>query len=230
MLLCRLFRPVLTPHFPFLAPQAGPGHIFTTQAMSAGGSTGGSNFVWIKLDRDVVFAHLRIESAVFVGEVTTIACKEFPRWRLDAGQVRIHLATVSGKEPSEEEICAARATTPLAVSASVTSGAWLVAVPATPSSVSSSFVQGPLQPILLQPLPSPTNAQAKSFLTNDQAGFLCEPATLPCDASVAAAFRRLLERVGGDTRELMKEKAMYASASKGKPLPGGSSTLALWQA
>ena len=62
-------------------------------------------------------------------------------------------------------------------------------------------------------MPSPTSEHAKCFLTNDQVGFLCAPATLPFDASVAAAFRKLLERVGGDTRELMKEKAMYVSAS-----------------
>ena len=104
--------------------------------MSAGGSEGGTNYVWIKLDKDVVFAHLKIESAVFVGEVATIACKEFPRWRLDAGQVRLHPVTVSGTEPSEDEIGAAWApgTKPLAVSAAVASGAWLVAVPTTPGS------------------------------------------------------------------------------------------------
>ena len=104
--------------------------------MSAGGSAGGTNYVWIKLDKDAIFAHLKIESAVFVGEVATIACKEFPRWRLDAGQVRLHPVTVSGTEPSEEEIGAAWApgTKPLAVSAAVTSGAWLVAVPTTPGS------------------------------------------------------------------------------------------------
>ena len=104
--------------------------------MSAGGSAGGTNYVWIKLDKDAIFAHLKIESAVFVGEVATIACKEFPRWRLDAGQVRLHPVTVSGTEPSEDEIGAAWApgTKPLAVSAAVTSGAWLVAVPTTPGS------------------------------------------------------------------------------------------------
>jgi len=106
--------------------------------MSAVGGTGGTSiaYVWIKLDKDVVFAHLRIKRAVFVGEVTTLACSTFPRWRLDAGQVRLHPVTVSGMEPSEEEISAARATKPLAVSAAVTSGAWLVAVPSKPSGVS----------------------------------------------------------------------------------------------
>ena len=101
--------------------------------MSAGG---GSDYVWIKLAtaKEDVFAKIYFSPGKDVSDVAALACKEFPRWRLDAGQVRLHPVTVSGKEPSEEEIGAARATKPLAVSEGVTSGAWLVAVPTTPGS------------------------------------------------------------------------------------------------
>ena len=106
--------------------------------MSAGGSTGGSDHVWIKLAtaKEDVFAKIYYSPGKDVSDVAALACKEFPRWRLDAGQVRLHPVTVSGTEPSEEEIGAAWApgTKPLAVSAAVTSGAWLVAVPTTPGS------------------------------------------------------------------------------------------------
>ena len=105
--------------------------------MSVGGSAGGSDHVWIKLAtaKEDAFAYLET-GGLLVGQVAALACKEFPRWRLNAGQVRIHLVTVSGKKPSEEEVDAAWATgtKPLAVSAAVTSGAWLVAVPTTSSS------------------------------------------------------------------------------------------------
>ena len=106
--------------------------------MSAGGSAGGTNYVWIKLAtaKEDVFARLAITSSDLVTDVAERSCAKFPRWRLDAGQVRLHPVTVSGTEPSEEEIGAAWApgTKPLAVSAAVTSGAWLVAVPTTPGS------------------------------------------------------------------------------------------------
>jgi hypothetical protein len=103
--------------------------------MSAGGSTGGSDHVWIKLAtaKEDVFAKIFFPPGKDFSDVAALACKEFPRWRLDAGQVRLHPVTVSGREPSEEEICAARATTPLAVSAAASSGAWLVAVPTSSS-------------------------------------------------------------------------------------------------
>jgi len=94
--------------------------------------------VWIKLAtaKEDVFARLAITSSDLVTDVAERSCAKFPRWRLDAGQVRLHPVTVSGTEPSEEEIGAAWApgTKPLAVSAAVTSGAWLVAVPTTPGS------------------------------------------------------------------------------------------------
>ena len=108
-------------------------------AMSAGGSTGAStDYVRIKLAtaKEDVFSKITFASGKDVADVAALACEKFPCWRLDAGQVRIHRVTVSGKEPSEEEIGAAWATgtKPLAVSEGVTSGAWLVAVPTTPGS------------------------------------------------------------------------------------------------
>jgi hypothetical protein len=90
--------------------------------MSAGGSAGGTNYVWIKLDKDVVFAHLKIECAVFVGEVATIACKEFPRWRLDAGQVRLFmLAKAAGPKPQLPAPEALKGLEPLAEEATLES-------------------------------------------------------------------------------------------------------------
>ena len=131
--------------FPSPSQASSTPHPSTTQAMSAGGSAGGSDHVWIKLDKDVIFAHLKIEGAVFVGEVATIACKEFPRWRLDAGQVRLFRVAKAGDEPTEEEVGAARATEPLAVSAAVPRGAWLeAATQHTFTSPASSFVPGRL--------------------------------------------------------------------------------------
>ena len=95
-----------------------------------------NNHVWIKLvtAKEDVFARVAITSSDLATDVAERACAKFPRWRLDAGQVRLHSVTVSGTEQNEEEIGAARATKPLAVSATVTSGAWLVAVPTAPGS------------------------------------------------------------------------------------------------
>ena len=108
--------------------------------MSAGGSTGASStggvstdFVRIKLAtaKTDVFAKIYFSLNNDASDVAALACKEFTHWRLNAGQVRLHPVTVSGKEPSEEEIGAAWATgtKPLAVSEGVPSGAWVVAVP-----------------------------------------------------------------------------------------------------
>ncbi len=99
--------------------------------MSAGASS--PAFVWIKLAtaKEDAFAYLET-GGVFVGQVAALACSSLG-WGLTANKVLIHLVAVSGSEPSEEEIGAAQATQPLNVSAPVTSGAWLVAVPTTPA-------------------------------------------------------------------------------------------------
>ena len=93
--------------------------------MSAGGSAGGTDYVWIKLAtaKEDAFAYLE-SKGLLLGQVAALACSSL-EWGLTANKVRIHLVTVSGREPSEEEIDAARATKPLAVSAAVPSGAWL---------------------------------------------------------------------------------------------------------
>ena len=96
--------------------------------MSAGGS---SVFIKLATAQKDAFAYLQT-GGLLVGQVAALACKEFPRWCLDAGQVRIHLvAAESAEEPDDEAITAALATAHLSVGAAVTSGAWLVAVPTT---------------------------------------------------------------------------------------------------
>ena len=109
--------------------------------MSAGGSTGGSTaFVWIKLatSKEDAFTRVTITASALVTDVAELSCSKFPRWRLDAGQVRIHLVAESGDEPGGKAIGAALAKKHLLVSAPVTPGAWLVAVPTTPAGGSGS--------------------------------------------------------------------------------------------
>ena len=110
--------------------------------MSAGGSTGGStNFVWIKLAtaKEDVFAKVAITSSDLVTDVAERSCAKFPRWRLDAGQVRLFMLAMAGPKPQLPAPEALKDLKPLAEeatleSAGVTSGAWLVAAPATPDS------------------------------------------------------------------------------------------------
>ncbi len=111
-----------------------------TQAMSAGGSTGGTNYVWIKLAtaKEDVFAKIYYSPGKDVSDVAALACKEFPRWCLDAGQVRLFmLAKAAGPKPQLPAPEALKGLEPLAEeatleSAGVDSGAWLVAVPTAP--------------------------------------------------------------------------------------------------
>ena len=127
-------------------PPAG-GPFFNRVAMSAGVSAGGStDFARIRLAtaKDDVFAKIYYGAEKDVSDVAALACKEFTHWQLNAGQVRLHPVTVSGREPSEEEIGAALTTEPLPVSAAVAPGAWLVAVP-------SAGAQGALPCPLLTP-------------------------------------------------------------------------------
>ncbi len=90
-------------------------------------------YVWIKLAtaQPNQFAILSVKLREMVGSVAARACKEFPRWGLDADQIRIHLVAESGNEPDEEAINAARATKHLPVDSVLTPGAWLVAVSTT---------------------------------------------------------------------------------------------------
>jgi hypothetical protein len=92
------------------------------------------SFVWVKLStaKEDVFAKVTITASDLVTDVAELSCAKFARWRLCAGQVRIHLVAESGEEPSDEAIGAALAKKHLPVNAVVTSGAWLVVVPITP--------------------------------------------------------------------------------------------------
>ncbi len=90
------------------------------------------------------FAYLETPR-LHVGQVAALACKECSHWRLNAGQVRIHLVAESGEEPGDEAIEAALAARHLSVSAAVPSGAWLVAATQhMPASPAPSHVPGRL--------------------------------------------------------------------------------------
>ena len=107
--------------------------------MSAGGNKSISiDFVWIKLVTSVEDSFAYLETGcLFVGQVAALACKEFPSWHLDAGQVRLFLVAKAGApKPQLPSLDAFKDLEPLAEeatleSAGVTSGAWLVAVPTT---------------------------------------------------------------------------------------------------
>ena len=115
--------------------------------MSAGGSAGGSTaFVWIKLATAVedAFAKVFYAPGQDVADVASLACKAFPRWRLDAGQVRLFLAAKAGApKPQLPALEACKDLAPLAEeaaleSAGVTSGAWLVAAPTAPADLAGA--------------------------------------------------------------------------------------------
>ena len=109
--------------------------------MSAGGSTGGSDHVWIKLvtAKEDVFAKIFYSPGNDASDVAALACKEFTHWRLNAGQVRLFMLAKAGPKPQLPAPEALKDLEPFAEeatleSAGVTSGAWLVAVPTPPSS------------------------------------------------------------------------------------------------
>lgn len=88
--------------------------------------------MWIKLAAEEKFAHLETAAGAFVGKVASLACASLA-WGLASNRVRIHLVAESGTAvPTPATIDAALAREPLEVSAVVTSGAWLVAVPIAP--------------------------------------------------------------------------------------------------
>ena len=113
----------------------------TTQSMSAGGSTGGTDYVWIKLAtaKEDVFARVAITSSDLVTDVAERACSKYTHWQLNAGQVRLFMLAKAGPKPQLPASEAHKVLEPLAEeatleSARVDSGAWLVAVPTTPGS------------------------------------------------------------------------------------------------
>ena len=110
--------------------------------MSAGGSTGGStDFVWIKLAtaKADAFAYLTVELGELVGSLIERACSKYTHWQLNAGQIRLFMLAKAGPKPQLPAPEALKDLEPFAEeatleSAGMTSGAWLVAVPTTPSS------------------------------------------------------------------------------------------------
>ena len=176
-------------------------------------AAGSTAFVWIKLAtaKHDAFAKVYSTSGLMVGQVAAYACACFTHWRLHANQVRIHLAAGPGEEPSDEAISAALARADLPVTAHVPSGAWLVAAPTASAATALAACPG-FHPGLLPRAPA-RHVPREGFLADDLVGLLCAPATLPCDATVAAAFARQLQRSGGDARELAQGTAAHASAA-----------------
>jgi hypothetical protein len=106
---------------------------------AAGGSTSAVTFVWIKLATadHRRFAYLEVGGgALLVGRVAALACGAYPRWRLNADQVSLHLAAEPGVEPGQGAIGAALARASLPVGGCVPAGSWLVAVPTHPAAAS----------------------------------------------------------------------------------------------
>jgi hypothetical protein len=119
-----------------------PGTYFTpnSTAMSSGGGT--ASFVFIRSIADAGFATISMELDELAGMLLDRACTKFKHWRLNALQMRLFLVAKAGPKPQLLAPEAFIKLVPLAVeatleSAGVTSGAWLVAVPTTPSGVSA---------------------------------------------------------------------------------------------
>ena len=81
------------------------------------------------------FAKVQLEGCMDVADVAARACKEFPRWGVDAGQVRLFLAAAGGADrPSPAALAAVAADSvgrlseewPLA-RAGIVPGCWLLA-------------------------------------------------------------------------------------------------------
>ena len=176
-------------------------------------AAGSTAFVWIKLAtaKHDAFAKVYSTSGLMAGQVAAYACACFTHWRLHANQVRIHLAAGPGEEPSDEAISAALARADLPVTTHVPSGAWLVAAPTASAAAALAACPGFHAGAL--PRAPARHVPREGFLADDLVGLLCAPATLPCDATVAAAFARQLQRAGGDARELAQGTAAHASAA-----------------
>ena len=129
----------LSTQYPFLAPLTPASS--PSRAMSAGGSTGGStDFVWIKLAtaKEDAFAKIFYPPGKDVSDVAALACSSLG-WGLTANKVRLFMLAKAGPKPQLPAPEALKDLKPLAEeatleSAGVTSGAWLVAAPATPDS------------------------------------------------------------------------------------------------
>ncbi len=86
--------------------------------------------VFIKATSDAGFAAMTVELGELAGTLLDRACTKYTHWGLNALQMRLFLVQESGAAvPTTAAIEAALALEPLAVSAAVARGAWLVAVP-----------------------------------------------------------------------------------------------------
>jgi hypothetical protein len=112
--------------------------------MSASGSI--TSFVFIKSSADAHFAVMSMELGELAGTMLDRACSKYTHWRLNALEMNLFLVAKAGV--SMPQLLAPdtfKDLEPLSVdvtleSAGVSSGAWLVAVPTTPASSSSSGI------------------------------------------------------------------------------------------
>jgi hypothetical protein len=116
-----------------------------------------TDYVWIKLATAKEDAFAFVAGSRLVGQVASLACATLA-WGLKANKVRIHMVAESGTaEPTPAAVDEALAQEPLAVSAVVGSGAWLVAAPTAPGSPGGGGGggAGALQPLERAASPSP---------------------------------------------------------------------------
>jgi hypothetical protein len=95
------------------------------------------------------FAKVQLEGCTDVAEVAARACKEFPRWGVDAGQVRLFLAAAGGEDPPPPDALVAAAADPASrlgvgwplARAGIVPGCWLLArVPPPATTTPSAFL------------------------------------------------------------------------------------------
>ena len=102
-----------------------------------------TSFVWVLPVSDTaladrVFGKVPLTGSADVADVAKRACEEYPRWGVDAGQVKLFAVTKAGKAPTSTEIQAALLLEPLSpfdtlADAGIVSGSCLLAhVPPLP--------------------------------------------------------------------------------------------------
>ena len=100
-----------------------------------------------------VFAKVQLEGCADVADVVVRACKEFPRWGVDAGQVRLFLAAAGGKNAPPPEALVAAAADPASClgvgwtldDAGIAPGCWLLARVPPPAAAPGAFLFARLQ-------------------------------------------------------------------------------------
>ena len=92
-----------------------------------------SAYVFIKSVADAGFAAMPMERGEIVGILLHQACTNYTHWQRNSLQMQLFLVKESGDvAPTSAAIHSALVREPLTVSAAVSSGSWVVAVP-TPS-------------------------------------------------------------------------------------------------